>query len=30
LHYNNRKTPKAKDNIFDKRIHLGLPNWFKR
>ena len=30
LHYNNRKTPGAKDNIFDKRLHLGLPSWFKR
>jgi hypothetical protein len=30
LHYNNRKTPEAKDNMFDKRIHLGLPSWFKR
>jgi hypothetical protein len=30
LHYNNRKTPGAKDNMFDKRIHLGLPFWFKR
>ena len=30
LHYNNRKTPGAKDNLFDKRPHLGLPNWFKR
>ena len=30
LHYNNRKTPGARDNIFDKRIHLGLPSWFKR
>ena len=30
LHYNNRKTPGAKDNMFDKRLHLGLPNWFKR
>jgi hypothetical protein len=30
LHYNNRKTPGAKDNMFDKRIHLGLPSWFKR
>jgi hypothetical protein len=29
LHYNNRKTPGAKDNMFDKRTHLGLPNWFK-
>jgi len=30
LHYNNRKTPGAKDNIFDKRLHLGLPSWFKK
>jgi hypothetical protein len=30
LHYNNKKTPGSKDNIFDKRPHLGLPNWFKR
>ena len=30
LHYNNCKTPGAKDNIFDKRPHLGLPSWFKR
>jgi len=30
LHYNNRKTPGAKENIFDKRPHLGLPSWFKR
>jgi hypothetical protein len=30
LHYNNRKTPGAKDNMFDKRTHLGLPDWFKR
>jgi hypothetical protein len=30
LHYNNTKTSGAKDNIFDKRIHLGLPSWFKR
>jgi hypothetical protein len=30
LHYNNCKTPEAKDNMFDKRIHLGLPSWFKR
>ena len=30
LHYNNRKTPGAKDNMFDKRPHLGLPSWFKR
>jgi hypothetical protein len=25
LHYNNLNTPKAKDNLFDKRPHLGLP-----
>ena len=30
LHYNNHKTPGAKDNMFDKRPHLGLPSWFKR
>ena len=30
LHYNNRKTPGANDNMFDKRPHLGLPSWFKR
>ena len=30
LHYNNRKTPGSKKNMFDKRLHLGLPSWFKR
>jgi len=30
LHYNNRKTPGAKENMFDKRPHLGLPSWFKK
>ena len=30
LHYNNRKTPGAKENMFDKRPHLGLPAWFKK
>ena len=30
LHYNNRRTPGAKHNMFDKRPHLGLPSWFKR
>jgi hypothetical protein len=30
LHYNNQKTPGSKENIFDKRPHLGLPTWFKR
>jgi len=29
LHYNNRKTSGAKENMFDKRPHLGLPSWFK-
>ena len=30
LHYNNRKTPGAKKNMFNRRPHLGLPSWFKR
>ena len=30
LHYNNRQTPGAKENMFDKRPHLGLPAWFKK
>ena len=30
LHYNNVKTPGAKDNMYDKRPHLGLPQWFKK
>ena len=30
LHYNNVKTPGARDNMFDKRVHLGLPSDFKR
>ena len=30
LHYNNTKTPGAKQNMFDRRKHLGLPNWFKK
>ena len=30
LHYNNTKTKFAKENMFDKRKHLGLPSWFKR
>ena len=29
LHYNNASTKGAKENIFDKRKHLGLPSWFK-
>jgi len=27
LHYNNHKTSNADDNMFDRRPHLGLPNW---
>jgi len=30
LHYNNRETAGSKENMFDKRKHLGLPSWFKR
>jgi hypothetical protein len=30
LHYNNTSTEKSKENIFDKRKHLGLPSWFKK
>jgi|TARA_R110000787_G_scaffold96530_1_gene199953 hypothetical protein len=30
LHYNNKKTSGSKNNMFDKRLHLGLPSWFKR
>jgi len=30
LHYNNKKTQGSKDNMFDKRPHLGLPSWFKK
>ena len=30
LHYNNQLTAGSKDNMFDKRIHLGLPSWFKK
>jgi len=30
LHYNNSKTPGAKENMFDKRPHLGLPSWFRK
>jgi|TARA_R110000796_G_scaffold188387_1_gene305288 hypothetical protein len=29
LHFNNKKNPIAKTNIFDTKIHLGLPPWFK-
>jgi len=30
LHYNDYKTKGSKDNMFDKRPHLGLPPWFKK
>jgi hypothetical protein len=30
LHYNNAATKGAKENIFDKRKHLGLSSWFKK
>ena len=30
LHYNNRKTSGSKHNMFDKRLHLGLPVWFRK
>ena len=29
LHYNDIKTSGAKENMFDERLHLGLPQWFK-
>tara|TARA_R110000803_G_scaffold47340_1_gene98800 strand:- start:587 stop:1225 length:639 start_codon:yes stop_codon:yes gene_type:complete len=30
LHYNNHRTKGAKENMFDTRPHLGLPDWFKK
>ena len=30
LHYNNVKTPGAKENMYDRRPHLGLPPWFRK
>jgi hypothetical protein len=30
LHYNNIATTGSDENIFDKRIHLGLPSSFKK
>ena len=30
LHYNNSETPGSKENMFDKRPHLGLSSWFKK
>ena len=29
LHYNNVKTKGAQKNMFDGRLHIGLPGWFK-
>jgi len=29
LHYNNAETPGADKNIYDSRLHLGLPSWYK-
>jgi hypothetical protein len=30
LHYNNEATKGSKENLFDKRPHLGLPAFFKK
>ena len=30
LHYNNLKTKGSKENIYDRRPHVGLPGWFKK
>jgi hypothetical protein len=30
LHYNNEATEGSKENLFDRRPHLGLPGWFKK
>ena len=30
LHYNDCKTKGSKDNLFDKRPHLGLPSYFQK
>jgi hypothetical protein len=30
LHYNDLKTKGSKENIYDRRPHLGLPAWFKK
>lgn len=30
LHYNNIKTKNAKEHIFDKRPHLGLPAYYRK
>ena len=30
LHYNDQKSKNADKNIYDGRLHLGLPAWFKK
>jgi hypothetical protein len=30
LHYNNVKTKGSKENLYDRRLHLGLPAYFKK
>ncbi len=30
LHYNNVETKGSKENIYDRRPHLGLPAWFAK
>ena len=30
LHYNRQDVKGSKENLFDKRLHLGLPAWFKK
>jgi len=30
LHYNNKKTKDSQQNLFDRRPHLGLPDWFRK
>jgi len=30
LHYNNAITKKSKENLYDTRPHLGLPNFFRK
>ena len=30
LHYNDMSKKNFKNNLFDNRMHLGLPAWFKR
>ena len=30
VRYNQRKAGRARGDMFDKRLHLGLPSWFKR